>query len=142
MDDATRSLVAFVLFAGVALTSYAQSQGALHVNLTRPANTMGNTWLAVCTKDQFLGDNCAVKQQLAPTQTQFAAALPPGTYAVQAFVDENNDGTLNQNFLGFPSEPMGFSGQVDMRYGPPRFADAAVVVHPGQTTTTRVDIEN
>ena len=35
--------------------------------------------------------------------------LPPGTYAVQVMHDENDNGKLDSNFLGIPSEGYGFS---------------------------------
>ena len=38
------------------------------------------------------------------------ADLPPGTYAVQVMHDENDNGKLDTNLLGIPSEGFGFSG--------------------------------
>lgn len=35
--------------------------------------------------------------------------LPPGQYAVQVMHDENDNGKLDSNFLGIPSEGYGFS---------------------------------
>jgi len=35
--------------------------------------------------------------------------LPPGPYAVQVLHDENDNGKLDKNFLGIPSEDYGFS---------------------------------
>ena len=35
--------------------------------------------------------------------------LPYGTYAVSLFHDENNNGTLDHNFLHLPAEALGFS---------------------------------
>ena len=35
--------------------------------------------------------------------------LSPGKYALASFQDENNDGVLNTNFLGAPTEEYGFS---------------------------------
>ena len=35
--------------------------------------------------------------------------LPPGHYAVQVMHDENDNGKLDSNFLGIPSEGYGFS---------------------------------
>jgi uncharacterized protein (DUF2141 family) len=35
--------------------------------------------------------------------------LPPGPYAVQVMHDENDNGKLDSNFLGIPSEGYGFS---------------------------------
>ena len=50
--------------------------------------------------------------------------LPPGTYAVVAYADRNGDGQLNENFIGIPREPIGFSNRY-WPQGPPTFARAA-----------------
>lgn len=51
--------------------------------------------------------------------------LPPGRYAVAAYVDANRNGRQDKNFLGVPKEEYGFSNNVRGRFGPPAFADAA-----------------
>ncbi len=51
--------------------------------------------------------------------------LPPGRYAVAAYVDANHNGRQDKNFLGVPKEDYGFSNNVRGRFGPPDFADAA-----------------
>ena len=37
--------------------------------------------------------------------------VPPGTYAAQAFHDEDDNGKLDRTLLGLPKEAMGFSKQ-------------------------------
>jgi uncharacterized protein (DUF2141 family) len=54
------------------------------------------------------------------------ADLEPGRYAVVAYQDENNNGKLDKNLLGVPSEPYGFSNHARGRMGPPSFDAAAV----------------
>ncbi len=51
--------------------------------------------------------------------------LPPGTYAVGAFHDENSDGVLDKNFLGIPTEGWGASNGAKGNMGPPEFDDAS-----------------
>lgn len=53
--------------------------------------------------------------------------LVPGTYAVKLFHDENDNGKLDTNFLGIPSEGYGFSNNGGA-FGPSSFADAAFSV--------------
>lgn len=50
--------------------------------------------------------------------------LAPGTYAVALFHDENDNGMLDTNFLGIPSEGVGVSNNRRPLVGPPSFADA------------------
>lgn len=54
--------------------------------------------------------------------------LPPGTYAVAAYVDSNRNGRKDKNFLGMPSEAYGFSNDARGMFGPPAFAAAAFEV--------------
>jgi uncharacterized protein (DUF2141 family) len=51
--------------------------------------------------------------------------LPPGTYAVALFHDENSNGKLDTNFMGVPREGTGASNNAKGHLGPPKFSDAA-----------------
>jgi uncharacterized protein (DUF2141 family) len=48
----------------------------------------------------------------------------PERIAIAAYYDANNDGTLNRNLLGIPTEPYGFSNRARNMIGPPKFEDA------------------
>lgn len=48
--------------------------------------------------------------------------VPAGTYAVRAFHDIDNDGEMNANWMGIPTEPYGFSNNVRGKIGPPSFS--------------------
>jgi uncharacterized protein (DUF2141 family) len=60
----------------------------------------------------------------------------PASFAIAAFHDENNDGRLNHNRLGIPTERFGFSSQAPGYSGPPEF-EQAVIDRPaaGETIT-------
>jgi uncharacterized protein (DUF2141 family) len=51
--------------------------------------------------------------------------LPPGTYAVASYHDENANGKMDTNSLGVPTEGYGFSNDAQGTAGPPKFAQAA-----------------
>jgi uncharacterized protein (DUF2141 family) len=57
--------------------------------------------------------------------------LPPGTYAVGAYHDENGNGHLDTNLLGLPIEGYALSNGVRAILAPPRFTDAAFTVGGG-----------
>ena len=59
--------------------------------------------------------------------------VKPGSYAIAVFHDVNGNGRLDRNFIGFPSEPYGFSNDVGRR-GPPNFDAARIVVREPSTT--------
>lgn len=50
--------------------------------------------------------------------------VPDGVYAISTFHDENNDGKLETNFFGIPSEDTGASNDAPARFGPPKWKDA------------------
>ena len=56
--------------------------------------------------------------------TAIFSDLPYGSYAVKAFHDENGNGILDTNFIGFPTEGFGFSNDAMGRFGPPSFEQA------------------
>lgn len=51
--------------------------------------------------------------------------IPPGTYAVSVFHDENSNGKLDTNFMGIPREGVGASNDAKGHLGPPKFDAAA-----------------
>ena len=51
--------------------------------------------------------------------------IPTGTYAISVTYDEDNNGELNTNFFGIPTELIGFSNDARSSFGPPSFEKAA-----------------
>lgn len=54
--------------------------------------------------------------------------VPIGVYGIVAFQDIDKDKKLKSNFIGFPTEPIGFSRDAKIKFGPPAFDDAKVIV--------------
>lgn len=57
--------------------------------------------------------------------------LEPGRYAAIAFHDENGNSKLDKSFLGVPTEPYGFSKNVQGFLAPPTFDAAAMALGDG-----------
>ena len=53
---------------------------------------------------------------------------PRGRFAIAVIHDEDGDGELGTHLLGIPREGVGLSNNPRSRFGPPRFADAAVEI--------------
>jgi uncharacterized protein (DUF2141 family) len=73
----------------------------------------------------------AVTARVPATGSEVATALElPGAprLAVAAYQDRDADGELDRNWLGVPTEPVGFSRGATIGFGPPSFDDAAVGV--------------
>lgn len=54
--------------------------------------------------------------------------VPPGRYAISAYHDANDNGRLDRNFLGLPTEDFSFSEGAKAGLGPPSFKEAAFTV--------------
>jgi uncharacterized protein (DUF2141 family) len=66
--------------------------------------------------------------------TLFFANVPPGRYAIALFHDENSNDRLDTTLM-IPREGYGFSRDAPVRFGPPRFAAAAMVVAEAELRT-------
>ena len=93
-------------------------------------SSKGNVMVAVCTEREFLQPQCSYNGQAKakPGPVLVTIEVPPGTYAAQAYQDEDGNGVLTQNMLGLPVEPLGFSNNVTIRLSAPRYRDAAFQV--------------
>lgn len=123
----------FVACAIAPFFSLTASKGALAGPLTVAVSNVpdhvGMIRVAVCKKDEFLKPHCAVVGKapaVAGTVSVSFQDVPAGIYAVQTYQDRNDDGRLNKSFLGMPREPIGFSRDPKLRFGPPSFTQCAV----------------
>ena len=64
--------------------------------------------------------------------------VPPGRYAVAVFHDENNNGVLDKNAFGLPTEAYGFSNNARGRFGPPDFNSCVVEIGPNTKNSIKV----
>jgi uncharacterized protein (DUF2141 family) len=63
--------------------------------------------------------------------------LPPGTYALALYHDENGNGEFDTNFLGIPREGYAISNDVHPVLSAPSFAEAAFTL-PAEGRTLRI----
>ena len=59
--------------------------------------------------------------------------LPAGEYAISVYHDQNNNGKLDANFMGIPSEPYAFSNNAPSRFGPAKYEDAKFTITDQKT---------
>ena len=118
--------------AGAMLLTAGSARAAdVAVTVSGVRNAHGKVLVALCSQADFLHPHCTWKAHAAARPGVVHVTItgvPPGTYAAQAFHDENGNGRLDRNFLGLPREGMGFSRDAPMHYGPPRFDSAAFPV--------------
>lgn len=63
--------------------------------------------------------------------------LPPGTYALAIYHDINDNGKLDTNAFGIPTEPYAFSNHPDVKWRRPRFGEVSFQV---DTTGTILEL--
>ncbi|WP_428376558.1 DUF2141 domain-containing protein [Lichenicoccus sp.] len=84
----------------------------------------GHVRIGVCTKPEFLGENCRYHALVAARPGSVTATIDkivPGTYAVAVYQDIDDLGRLKRNFFGVPREDVGFSRDPPLGLGPPGF---------------------
>ena len=118
----------FILaFACIGLAANAQTNN-LTVEVTNFKNANGKLRVALFTDEtnylkdsQFAMDTIIYSQERV--QVLFAN-LPAGEYAISIYHDENDNGKLDANFMGIPSEPYAFSNNAPSRFGPAKYAES------------------
>ena len=126
-------LLAVAVLAGIVAVPVLAADLTVEVRGIRSGD--GRLYVAVHapeTKDTFpaaTGAVAGLQQDAQLGALRFVVGdLPPGRYAVNAFHDENDNGELDTNLFGIPSEGYGFANDPSTTFGPPDFEAAAVNV--------------
>ena len=85
----------------------------------------------------FRSANILIKNDIAEYTFE---ELPFGEYAIKVYHDEDNDGEINRNFLGIPSEDYGFSNNASASFGPADYDDAKFIFNTSKLSIS-IDIE-
>ncbi len=80
------------------------------------------------SKSNYIGkaDYCSSINIESIDNQEISLDLACDEYAVVVYHDINNNGILDKNILGIPSEPYGFPGNPSTIFGPPSFEKAQV----------------
>lgn len=133
----------FRSWSGVLLTSLVLSASALpqsaeadsgpslSVPISTVRNSSGKVYVALYDANNWLKPGRFVALRLVParpgTVVAHFSSVRPGQYSVAVFHDENNNGTVDRNFLGLPSEGFGFSRRTPFRV--PSFKETSFELH-------------
>lgn len=97
-----------------------------------PGNEVRVALYSARSAAQFPSDDTVYRGVLAKAATDSVTVIvkdiPPGTYAVAAYVDDNKNGHLDKDFIGIPIEDYGFSNDARSMLGEPEFKDSAFEV--------------
>lgn len=138
LSDARRRAAALV---AAALALVAASPAPLVVEVSNVRNARGRVHVDVCPESQFLTDDCTIVASAPahPGVTRVTVpSLPAGTWAVQAFHDENGNGKTDRALFGIPKEGIGFSNDAPIKMSPPKWADARFTFAGGAAQTIRL----
>jgi uncharacterized protein (DUF2141 family) len=129
-----------LLIAAATATSLAQnsSSGTVLIIVNGIDDAHGQLLIALYNdKNEFLGSQPAIGYGEAVQRTAQVVKfdkVPYGKYAVAVIHDRNNDGILDKNFIGIPTDGYGFSNNAMGSCGPPSFTDASFNVKENCTT--------
>jgi len=113
-DRPMKSMLMLPSFAVLSLFAAAVNAGELTVTITDIRESQGTLLISVVDSDAGWNNQAkpvaAQKMAAAKGEMTFKFGnLPAGRYAVQVMHDQNDNGKLDSNFLGIPSEGYGFS---------------------------------
>ncbi len=101
----------------------------LTVNISGVANEKGIIGVALHNAAKTFPEGESFLRQVIEANTQpltvYFKNLPAGNYAISLMHDENENGMLDRNFVGMPTEYYGFSNNAKGKMGPPTFKQAA-----------------
>lgn len=140
---ALAALLAGLLLAGLPLAHGASAgdhaeTGELAVTITALRSDKGRVTVFLWRPEDDFADpeDAFVISSARPaggTAEAVFADLPPGRYGLASYHDENANGELDQNWIGWPTEGIGFSrGARISLAGPPAFDRTAIEVVPGR----------
>jgi uncharacterized protein (DUF2141 family) len=125
---------AVLMFVNLPAVAFAQSSPCpgIHVKVLNIRNSIGTVDCALFdSPDGFPIEalNSAMNAMVIRVRNTKARCdfedIPPGTYALAVIHDENMNGKLDTNWLGFPKEGYGFSNGVKALFGAPSFSAAS-----------------
>lgn len=87
-----------------------------------------------------LKSSSVVLQEGVLPRTEFLG-LPPGSYAISAVHDENNNQKVDTNWIGIPREGVAASRDAKGSMGPPKYRDAVLEIKQDQEISVTFDYQ-
>ncbi|MFZ4406816.1 MAG: DUF2141 domain-containing protein [Paracraurococcus sp.] len=120
--------------------------GDLLITVRDVASAEGMVRVAACPPEGYPAGTCRfiARDAARPGSMEFRiAGLPEGRHGVSVFHDLNGDGKLGTDWVGRPTEPVGFGNDAPIgRFGPPEWTAAAVAVPAAGEVRTVVTLRN
>ena len=116
------------------ITLSAQTRSSIQVNIQEASSDQGMIRVLLFSGGSGFPDQVskAVKSfSIPPKNKQVAFTindLAPGTYALAVIHDQDSNGKLSSNAVGYPIEKFGFSNNPKVYFSPPSFEKASFVL--------------
>ena len=125
-----------VFLVGAALLASSQVSGAtLTLVISDVRSDVGALNIGIYdNKNDWLGSSTVQKRSLTVLENNVGGVVTtsfevePGEYAISVHHDDNDNGKMDTNFIGIPTEPTGLSNGAVPKFGPPKYKDAAFLV--------------
>ena len=140
------TITLFSVGVSFAPSSLAQSggQAAIILKVAGLRSEKGQVKIAVFnSSEKWLGQQPRYSSTInvdRQTVTWTIHDVPYGDYGVAVFHDENGNGKMDKNVLGIPLEAYGFSNNVRVTFGPPKWERAKFIVK-GSTTEVSIQVK-
>ncbi|MEM1105275.1 MAG: DUF2141 domain-containing protein [Pseudomonadota bacterium] len=136
------ALVASALIANCSMDANAEQPAAetatLSLTLEGIATHSGTIRVAVFAGQEDYDANGGVVGANVPvasdSHTVTLEGLAPGFYGIKLYHDIDDDGDMDTNPFGIPTEPYGFSNNARGRFGPAKWEAAAFEVRAGENS--------
>lgn len=125
----------FIIMSTLAFDTPSQTQDlTLQIEVSNLKVAKGTLMLAMFSSADGWpdGEGKAFKlitQKVSTSGVQvISVSVPPGTYAISMYHDENDNKKIDKNWVGYPTENFGFSNSVKVTIAAPKFAECSFVV--------------
>lgn len=110
---------------------------SLTITLKNVKTSEGTVSISIYNSEKAFLETAYKKQSVKAVANQTITItfdeLPAGKYTVSAVHDVNNNGELDTNFFGMPTEPYAISKEGKSMYGPPSYEKAVFEINQNQS---------
>ena len=120
-----------IVAIAILLSMQGFAQVKLTVNVKNIQSSEGKILVGLFNSEETFLEKAFQKasEEAKEDQMQFEFDnVPEGTYTISVIHDKNNNGSLDKNMIGIPTEPYGISMDGKSMFGPPSYEDAVFKV--------------
>lgn len=134
----------FYLIQFIGYCHAADARGSVKIEIIRLKNDVGQVGIVLHNRaDAFPSDASRGLRSVFVKPVQKSVSytfddIPPGSYAIAVFHDEDSNKRLNTGIFGIPKEGYGTSNNVKGVFAPPSFKEASFVLPRDQLVQIQI----